>query len=834
MRRPTTSTLLAASLLLALGASSASAQCAVDGFEPNDDCASAPVLAPGVYAGLTCQGTVSPGDADPDHYRVTLGVGQQIDARIRYAHQASRALDLLLLDSASPTCGAQGGFLDRSATGSDEERIVWTNGGTSPLTVIVAVVPSVAAGGATSCVSYELDVAVGPDPCAQTPAPDDAFEPNDTCAAAFALPAGGAWTDRYVSNTDPDHYHVTVGPNEIVSFSTTDDAQTPLLLLDLYADSLCQTLVDSSGTANANSVVWVNRNAAPVDVSLRVTTQLGVLCGLYDLEVVVTPDPCLAPQDDVFAPNGTCATGALLAPGTHTGLLVDYPVADYFRVSVPADQVLTVDLEAISGVNGDLGLRLYEDSSCQALIDQSSWETPQSVTTGLSPSATRDYYVNVYALGFPTDCNEYALQVTLTPDPCASMMDDLLEDNDACTSPTVLAPGIHTSLFASVGDEDYYRMTVAPNERVYAQISQPDGSGARLGVSLRDAQTCQTLLDSGGSSDGADTEWSNFGATPVDVVLCVEVVGTERGGCNPYDLFVDIALDPCLTAPDDAFEPNDDCATATNVQDGTYPGLFVSKTSADYYVVNLAFGDEFESHVNWQTTGANVRTRLYAEFPQNGTCGDGSASVAQGFGGGGTSTLIWTNDQPSGTFFLEVSVTSFSGEDCTEYDLTLMDDGVPTATPFCFGDGSADAGQGPTACPCANESAVNAEEGCQNSLGHGAKLLAFGSASVALDDLVLRIEQARPNQPSLLVQGAAAIAVPFKDGVLCMGNPTERVEIVVLDASGVGETASSIVTEGFVSPGDTRYYQQWYRDPQVSPCGSGSNFSSALRVDWVQ
>jgi len=73
--------------------------------------------------------------------------------------------------------------------------------------------------------------------------------------------------------------------------------------------------------------------------------------------------------------------------------------------------------------------------------------------------------------------------------------------------------------------------------------------------------------------------------------------------------------------------------------------------------------------------------------------------------------------------------------------------------------------------------------------------------------------------------------VPFKDGLICLGNPLLRIQIVLLDGAGAGSTTISIVTKGGVAPGDTRYYQEWYRDP-TGACGLFSNLTNALIVDW--
>ena len=114
------------------------------------------------------------------------------------------------------------------------------------------------------------------------------------------------------------------------------------------------------------------------------------------------------------------------------------------------------------------------------------------------------------------------------------------------------------------------------------------------------------------------------------------------------------------------------------------------------------------------------------------------------------------------------------------------------------------------------------------------------------------LAQARANATCVWLQSAgASIQTPFKDGNLCVGDPTLRlpgfgcgVPMGTLDGSGTISTDDPV--SGFdllgaaLCKGDdiasqvptTREYQLWFVDG-MGPCGSGSNVSHSVVVSWT-
>ncbi len=127
-------------------------------------------------------------------------------------------------------------------------------------------------------------------------------------------------------------------------------------------------------------------------------------------------------------------------------------------------------------------------------------------------------------------------------------------------------------------------------------------------------------------------------------------------------------------------------------------------------------------------------------------------------------------------------------------------------------------------------------QGCRNSTGSGAELRSHGSAGVAADDLSFEATRLVPGQPALLFAGVNPVAqgagVSFGDGLRCAGGSLVRLGVAVPDALGTAAWGPGLGAAAGWAPGETRYFQAWYRDPQGGPCGSGFNLSNGLRVDF--
>ena len=157
---------------------------------------------------------------------------------------------------------------------------------------------------------------------------------------------------------------------------------------------------------------------------------------------------------------------------------------------------------------------------------------------------------------------------------------------------------------------------------------------------------------------------------------------------------------------------------------------------------------------------------------------------------------------------------------------------------ICAGDGSL-----AQACPCANTGAAG--RGCENSAGTGgARLTAAGTT--APDGVVLTSAGELPTVLSIFLQGTAdnGTGVTFGDGVRCVAGNLKRLYTRnasggVVSAPSGGDpsiTAQSAALGDPIAPGSTRYYQVYYRDPELSfcavPLGDGFNVSSGVRIVW--
>ncbi len=492
-----------------------------------------------------------------------------------------------------------------------------------------------------------------------------------------------------------------------------------------------------------------------------------------------------------FDGGGTCATGA-------ASIGQDM----FFVWTADASGDFQFDT-IVSGYDTKMSIHTGSDctATCTAYDDDVGGSfTSLIVMTGVTVGDT--FLVQVG--GFGSNEGPGTLTITATVDPCDSMNEDTYEDNDTCATAIGLLAGTYTDLYATDADTDWFLVSVPAGYILTVDLTQLSGD-IDFDVMASDC------LTSYGAATGS---WSlnNTGAVALDVVF--NAFNYTGNACSLYDLDIAIVPDPCGPGMDDAFEDNDDCATATPMTDGSTTGLWASDTDNDFYAFCVANGATVNADIFFTAAAGDMDIFLRpADSPGCGGEHGGVDLLAEGWSVSDDETLSWTND--TGADLEVVLQVDIYGTGCNVYDMVLS------------GTGNCNGVLGTMYCD------ANA-----NSTGAVASIYGTGDLVAANNNFGLLGFGLPENQFGYFIGsfGQTQVNPAGSDGNLCVGGGLAIARFLpTLGSVFGGQLAGSIDLTNIPLPptlaevliaGDTFNFQLWYRD------GSQNNFTPGLEVTF--
>lgn len=400
---------------------------------------------------------------------------------------------------------------------------------------------------------------------------------------------------------------------------------------------------------------------------------LGVLAAFATTSAIASAQ---CPAADAFEPNDSCATATAITSGLYSNLSLDGLLAaggsndDFYVVNVPNGELLTVTcLHTAAAGNIDVALYDATWATCGDLFttlathfvvlddEEVSWLNSTGVAVDVVIQATYSQIDALFA------CNDYALDIAIVPDPCVAAIDDAFEPNDDCASSVTLATGTYNDLYVTTTDEDFFKVTVNPTDQVVITTTYPSVI-AELSIELYDDAACTSLVKSESWGGGyIQVEYGNATGAAKDYYIRVNPIITDTATCNLYDLDIATQPDPCLTATDDSFEPNDDCVSTVTLPTGLSAGLFISSVNEDFYKVTIPNTEQIVIDQTWSNNFNTLAMDLYSDA----TC---SVLVATAGWGSGSNQLIYGNGTgASADYYLRVYM---QGGECGDYDLNVL------------------------------------------------------------------------------------------------------------------------------------------------------------------
>ena len=364
--------------------------CDADAFEPNNSPDDAPTVTAGDYSLIQC-------DSDDDDYlAVELNNGDTLTATIAFSHALSD-IDLTLVDTNGTTT------LDSSLSTSNSEEVSHTATAAGTYFIRVYALDDTPN-------PYDLTVTVTEgDPVEPDPTCDgDAFEPNDTFAAAATITAGSY--DLVQCDSDDDDF--------LAVELTAGDTLTATLAFEDDVNDIDVQLLDTDGTTvldRSTSVLdseEVSHTAATTGTYFIRVYALGDTPNPYDLTVTVTEGT--APEDicaDAYEPNGSSDDAPTVSPGTLTnlGLCPNDDGEDFFALDLLAGDAVTITITFDSGLS-DLDLWIYDTNGTSSLDASLGFTGTETVSATVTADGTYFIRTRTYSSGDPTP---YTMTITV-------------------------------------------------------------------------------------------------------------------------------------------------------------------------------------------------------------------------------------------------------------------------------------------------------------------------------------------------------------------------------------------------------------------------------------
>ena len=523
---------------------------------------------------------------------------------------------------------------------------------------------------------------------------------------------------------------------------------------------------------------------------------------------------CANQPDDIYEDNDNCLQGVTLGPGLHPDLHVKLTDWDYYWIAVPPQSSL--DITFPTGA-GDISIVGFQGCSYQVT-------GTSSTGFALSNPEMHPWTILFHVRPIQGDCADYSIDIQATPDPCLVAPDDGFEDYDACDMALPITAGTYLDRVVFNWDDDFYSISVGPGQTL-RWVETADSH--RTSYSLSDAMCAAPL-----QTDEESLEYTNLGSQSQTVFVQAATTVHSVPGCATYDFMVTLEDSPCFTLPDDAYEPNEDCASAAPLVDGVYQNLLASAGSPDFYTVCVPAGEWLNVTTEFSHAAGDLNLYLYdanASF-----CGalesfltlDSSTSLTD------DESVAWFNATGAAAdVVIAVRVHLPNQNPCNTYELMVS--------------GAADCVGALVTYYC--------DPMDPNSTGLPTLLVA-GLGNPAGSGLRLQALFGPPSEFAyfLVGTGASSPGLALGDGRMCLRtsapNLIGRYNVVgtpqnslgQFDAQGIFQNLSgtSIAGSGFDVPwnlplpgnptiqlGETWYFQLWHRDGQGS-----SNFSGAAAV----